>query len=91
MNHVLALAAFALVAVVLDASAGAEPFGKLSVDEVAARIGKPGVHVYDNNSEEDYAAGHVPTARWVAYDGVQASVLPSDKQATLIFYCANEH
>jgi len=73
------------------ASAADEPFGKLGVDQVAGKLGKPGVFVYDNNSQETYAAGHVPTARWLDYDSVKASDLPKDKGATLIFYCENEH
>ncbi len=68
-----------------------EPFGRLSADEVAAKLGKPGVHVYDNNSRERYDTGHVPGATWLDYDKVTAASLPSDKGATLIFYCANEH
>ena len=87
----LAVAAIIFFAVGLSAQAAEEPFGRLSVDQVAAKIGKPGVYVYDNNSSEDFAKGHVPTAKWVDYDHVQASDLPNDKAATLIFYCANEH
>jgi len=71
--------------------AAEEPFGRLGVGEVAAKLGQPGVFVYDNNSKEKYASGHVPTAKWVAFDEVQAKDLPVDKAATLIFYCANEH
>jgi hypothetical protein len=63
----------------------------MSVDDVAARIaaadGK--TFIYDNNSKESYAEGHVPSARWVDYDHVTAVDLPSDKGATLIFYCKN--
>jgi hypothetical protein len=92
MTKLWALGAFALLALVAGGTGGAdEPFGRLGVDDVAARIGKPGVYVYDNNAKEVFAAGHVPTAKWVAFDAVQASNLPSDKKATLIFYCANEH
>jgi len=88
----VAIAAAAMFfAVGQSARAAEEPFGRLSVDQVAAKIGKPGVFVYDNNSSEDYAKGHVPTAKWVDYEKVQASDLPKDKSATLIFYCANEH
>ncbi len=88
-------AALAVASVILllglRAQAADEPFRRLNIDEVAAKIGKPNVFVYDNNSKEDYAKGHVPTATWVDYDHVQASDLPKDKSATLIFYCANEH
>jgi hypothetical protein len=68
----------------------AEGFGKLSIDEVAAKIGTAGVYLFDNNRREEYAQGHVPTARWVDFKNVTASDLPADKDATLIFYCHNE-
>lgn len=61
---------------------------ELSIDEVAARIGQPGFHVYDCNGAGRYARGHVPTAKHVrAYD-YPASALPEDKSATLVFYCS---
>jgi hypothetical protein len=62
----------------------------LTLDEVSARIaahdGK--TFVFDNNSRDRYASGHVPTARWVDHKNVTAADLPPDKAATLIFYCA---
>src|SRR3954470_12263818 len=64
----------------------------LTVDEVSTKIaandGK--TFVYDNNSPESYAKGHVPGAKWVDDEKVTADVLPSDKNATLVFYCHNE-
>ncbi len=69
---------------------GDEGFGRLSIEEVAAKIGTPGVYVFDNNKQEEYAQGHVPTAKWVDYKNLTASDLPADKEATLIFYCHNE-
>lgn len=71
--------------------APAQGFGELTVDEVAARIGKPGVYLYDNNNREEWIEGHVPTATWVDYTTMTAADLPADKDATLIFYCHNEH
>jgi hypothetical protein len=69
----------------------ADGFGELTVDQVAERIGKPGVHIYDNNNREEWVEGHVPTATWVDYGTMTASDLPAEKDATLIFYCHNEH
>ncbi len=65
---------------------------KLTVDEVAARIAANDGHtfVYDDNPKERWQKGHVPGARWVASGDVTADILPPDKSATLIFYCANE-
>ncbi len=68
----------------------ADGFGELTIDEVAARIGKPGVFIYDNNHREEWVAGHVPTATWVDYGKMTAADLPADRDATLIFYCHNE-
>lgn len=78
-------------------STGAEAapaFAMMSVEEVAAGIAEgasPRLAVFDANSTETYAAGHVPGATWVAYDGVSAAVLPADTTAPVVFYCANSH
>lgn len=88
----LALAAGALLlALTACAEKPKEPFGRLTVAEVAARRGQPGFFVYDNNAKEVFEAGHVPGATWVDSAEVTAAVLPPDKGATLVFYCANEH
>jgi hypothetical protein len=71
-------------------AASPEPFGRLSVDQVAGKLGTANVYVFDNNPQKKYEAGHVPGAKWVEFDQVKASDLPADKAATLIFYCANE-
>jgi hypothetical protein len=74
-----------------SATNAAEPeLHTLSIDEVSAKIaandGK--TFIYDNNSKDHYVQGHLPTARWVAFNKVTAADLPADKTATLIFYCA---
>jgi hypothetical protein len=73
-------------------SAAKAELRKLTVDEVAARIAaKDGkTFVYDNNPKDRYAEGHVPGARWVESGDVTAAILPADKSATLVFYCASE-
>ncbi len=65
---------------------------ELSVDEVAARIAKNDgkTFVYDNNPKDRYQESHVPGAHWLDFKAVDASELPTDRSATLIFYCANE-
>jgi hypothetical protein len=68
-----------------------EGFATLSVDEVGQKIGKPDVFVFDGNTAETYAKGHLPGARWIHHDDVKAETMPPNKEATLIFYCKNEH
>lgn len=66
------------------------PLPRLSLAEVEAKLGQPGVFLFDANPREFYEHGHLPGAAWVKFDQVTADVLPSSREATLIFYCANE-
>lgn len=66
-------------------------FGELTVEQVAERIGEPGVHLFDNNRREEWEKGHLPGATWLDYNDITASDLPPNRDATLIFYCFNEH
>ena len=72
-------------------SRNGQPLKELTVDEVATRIAKKDgkTFVFDNNSKERWTESHVPGAKWVDFKNVQASDLPSDKAATLVFYCAH--
>jgi len=83
------LAALAVTACSRSASAELKT---LTVDQVAAKIAaKDGkTFVYDDNPKDRYVKGHVPGATWVESGDVTAAVLPADKTATLIFYCASE-
>ena len=85
------LAIILLLGLAGSARAAEDPFGRLTIDQVAGKLGKPGVFIYDNNDKETYASGHVPGATWLDYDSVKASDLAKDKTATLIFYCENAH
>ncbi len=67
-----------------------ESFGRLTVDQVQQLIDSKAAYIFDNNSPDRYAQGHVPTAKWVAFDDVKPADLPADKSATLIFYCGGE-
>ena len=91
----LPLALLALLALVgcKNASSGPTPDLKaLTVDEVEARINAHDnkTYIFDDNDKDRYAKSHVPGAKWLDEDHVTAADLPSDKGATLIFYCANE-
>jgi hypothetical protein len=64
---------------------------ELTVDEVETRISKndASFFVFDVNPKEVFDAGRVPGAKWI--EKVKAELLPTDKEATLVFYCANDH
>lgn len=59
----------------------------LSVAEVAARLGQPGFHVFDNNGAGRWRRSHVPGAKHLNPYHYEASALPADRSATLVFYC----
>ncbi len=85
------LASLALVACRTARAEGPEPFGRLSIAEVSGLIGKPGVAIYDDNSESVYRAGHLPGAKHLGVSEVSAALLPADRSTELVFYCANPH
>lgn len=66
-----------------------DPFGQMTVDQVEHRLGQPNVYVYDGNGDETYHNNHVPGAVRLLSKNITADKLPQDKNATLIFYCAN--
>lgn len=81
------LAATAL-AVLAACSGGAAPFSTVSVAEVEAMLGAPDVLVVDANSRDTYEKGHLPGA--VHYRAKPlAELLPQDRGARLVFYCAS--
>lgn len=99
MKRMSSMFALLFLAVGLSAAARADeaqtadkpPFGSLTVEQVQAKLKEKNFFVYDCNSTEVFANGHVPGAKWLAYQSMSESDLPKDKSATLVFYCANEH
>ena len=67
-----------------------EPFGRFTVDQVERRLGRPNTYVIDGNHPETYVEHHLSGAMRLNHKDITASVLPEDKDATLIFYCMNE-
>jgi rhodanese-related sulfurtransferase len=61
---------------------------ELTVAEVAARLGEPNFHVFDNNGAGRWKRGHVPGAKNLNAHLYEASDLPPNKDATLVFYCS---
>jgi len=87
----LASAVVFLVSTARASPAKEEGFSDLTVDQVADLIAKKEADIFDNNSRDVYAKGHVPTAKWVSFKDVKESDLPKDKSRKLVFYCANTH
>jgi rhodanese-related sulfurtransferase len=90
-TSLLAAAAFLFAGAARADSTKDEGFSDLSVDQVADLIAKKDVDVFDNNPKDMFANGHVPTAKWVAFNDVKPTDLPKDKLRKLVFYCANTH
>ncbi len=65
-----------------------ENIPELTVAEVAARLGQPDFFVFDNNGAGRWRRGHVPGAKNLNAYHYEASALPPDKTATLVFYCS---
>jgi len=61
---------------------------ELTVAAVAARLGQPGFHVFDNNGSGRWQRSHVPGAKNLNAYNYDAGELPGDKAATLVFYCS---
>ena len=66
-----------------------ENFTAISTQELSQGIKDKALHIYDNNLASVYQAGHIPTAIYMDYLEPDASQLPTDKNASLVFYCKN--
>ena len=75
----------------LAPAACADEFGSLTVQQVSTRLKDKAFFVFDNNNYERFQKGHIPGAKWLNPYAVKAGDLPTDKSATLVFYCASEH
>ena len=96
IRRTLLTMALGLSLVACKAFAGSSPadgdkFGSLTIDQVSDLIASKGADIYDNNGQDDWVKEHVPTARWVKFNGVTARDLPQDKTRKLVFYCASTH
>ncbi|MBY5991352.1 rhodanese-like domain-containing protein [Ferrimonas balearica] len=60
----------------------------ISMLEAEQKVGQPGVIFYDVNVLEIWADGYIPGALHFFVDNWK-DLLPEDKDAELIFYCAN--
>jgi rhodanese-related sulfurtransferase len=89
-----AVAAFTAPAVAFAEEASStekkDAFGRMTIAQVNELIAKKDGFIFDNNSKETYAKGHVPTAKWIAFNDVKTADLPASKDAKLVFYCGGE-
>lgn len=94
----LALRPFVAVALLLILAAAAflgcaanrsgEPFAMVGMDEVERMMSQPGVAVIDANTKETFQKNHLPGAKHYK-SAPFAEVLPADRTAALVFYCAS--
>ena len=69
----------------------AEKFPDISHDELKQAIAEKKVTLIDVNGSDSYKAGHIPGAiDFATTKDELASKLPSDKNALIVAYCANE-
>ncbi|GGI96941.1 sulfurtransferase [Shewanella hanedai] len=63
-------------------------FNHINMREAETLVGKEGVHFFDVNTLELWAEGYIPGA---IYFNVKdwKKLLPADKDAVMVFYCAN--
>lgn len=71
-----------------DASSSQQVIRDITPQEVLAHVTAKDAYIFDANTKEMFVEQHVPGARWIAYDGVAANALPQNRDALLIFYCA---
>jgi rhodanese-related sulfurtransferase len=73
--------------IVVTPTHAGEAFRHISMTKVEQLLGKPGVFVYDINVPEIWEQYHLPGTVHVDNPDL-TQFLPTDKSATLIFYCA---
>jgi hypothetical protein len=91
MRQLILITLFWLTPVTFQWAHAADGFGKLTVQEVKAKLSQKNVYLFDNNAPEVFKDAHLPAAKWLNPSDYDPKALPSDKTATLIFYCHNEH
>lgn len=80
-----------LLLVPLALHADEPKLNSLTTQEVSAKLKAKNFYVFDNNAKERFVQSHVAGAKWVDPTALTAKDLPSDKTATLVFYCGNTH
>ncbi|MFD1510486.1 ArsR/SmtB family transcription factor [Lacimonas salitolerans] len=68
-------------------SGGAEPPEPISRADLAARLAEGSVTVLDVRPDDEYAAGHIPGARQVTLDALDALAAQMDPGKQIVAYC----
>jgi hypothetical protein len=82
-----ALASAATLACARSGAGGDEPFTLVSIEAVERMLTDPGVTVIDANTRDTFEKGHLPRARFYR-SAPLGQLLPADKDAAVVFYCA---
>ena len=86
MKKLLALCAVAC----LTATVYASDFQDITIKELKADLAAGKVTLLDANGTESWQSGHIPGAiNFEATESKLAKVLPKDKNALIVAYCAN--
>jgi hypothetical protein len=81
------IAVAALGVVPGPARAAADGYGSLGVEAVSKLLGAADVRIYDANPRDIFEENHLPGAIHVGKQRLEP-LLPADRSARLVFYCA---
>jgi len=82
-------AVFSMAACNFASGDAAKDLKTISTVQLADGIKSKGLYVFDNNRVSVFEEHHIPTAVNMNPRDPDASVLPADKNAKLVFYCMN--
>src|SRR5665213_1197097 len=88
IKKMLLLAALVLCTAGLSAAG----FPTITIPQLKTAIDQHAAVIFDVNGTDSWQQGHVPGAiDYIANEGRIASLLPKDKSALVVAYCANPH
>ncbi len=83
-----ALAWAATLACSQGGASGSEPFSLVSIDAVERMLRDPAIAVVDANPLDVFARAHLPGAKLYGSAPLER-LLPADRDAAILFYCAS--
>ena len=85
------LAILATLSLAAFVSAAAPRVTDISLSDLQAAIASKSAVIFDVNGTDSYREGHIPGAiDFIAHGQDIANLLPADKNALVVAYCANE-